>query len=74
MKEQPVITHDQIEEAMQQFLKKGGQIDVLSPDRSQELLLKRELQEDWDHQIVVPASSESFSVSTVDETAASGAD
>ncbi len=73
MKTQPAITHDRVEEAMQQFLKKGGKIEVLFPDLSQELLLKRELKEDWDDQLVVPASTESFAVSALDETVANAA-
>ena len=73
MKTQPAITHDRVEEAMRQFLKKGGKIEVLFPDRSQELLLKRELKEDWDDQLVVPASTESFAVSALDETVANAA-
>ena len=70
MKTQPAITRNQVEEAMRQFLKKGGKIEVLFPDLSQELLLKRELKEDWDDQLVVPASTESFAVSALDETVA----
>ena len=73
MKTKPAITHDRVEEAMRQFLKKGGKIEVLFPDRSQELLLKRELKEDWDDQLVVPASTESFAVSALDETVANAA-
>ena len=73
MKTQPAITHDRVEEAMRQFLKKGGKIEVLFPDLSQELLLKRELKEDWDDQLVVPASTESFAVSALDETVANAA-
>ncbi len=73
MKTQPAITHDRVEEAMQQFLKKGGKIEVLFPDLSQELLLKRELKEDWDDQLVVPASTESFAISALDETVANAA-
>ena len=46
---------------------------VLFPDRSQELLLKLELKEDWDDQLVVPASTESFAVSALDETVANAA-
>ncbi|MAE15809.1 MAG: hypothetical protein CL911_00020 [Deltaproteobacteria bacterium] len=70
MKTQPAITHNQVEEAMRQFLKKGGKIEVLFPDLSQELLLKRELKENWDDQLVVPASTESFVISVVDKTVA----
>tara|TARA_B100001013_G_scaffold326064_1_gene238451 strand:+ start:390 stop:923 length:534 start_codon:yes stop_codon:yes gene_type:complete len=70
MKTQPAITHNQVEEAMRQFLKKGGKIEVLFPDLSQELLLKRELKENWDDQLVVPASTESFAISVVDKTVA----
>ena len=73
MKTQPAITHDRVEEAMRQFLKKGGKIEVLFPDLSQELLLKWELKEDWDDQLVVPASTESFAVSALDETVANAA-
>ncbi len=73
MKTQPAITHDRVEEAMRQFLKKGGKIEVLFPDLSQELLLKLELKEDWDDQLVVPASTESFAVSALDETVANAA-
>ena len=46
---------------------------ALFPDRSQELLLKLELKEDWDDQLVVPASTESFAVSALDETVANAA-
>ena len=37
------VTHEEIEQALHRFLAKGGEIQVLSPNPGQELLLKLEL-------------------------------
>ena len=37
------VTHEEIEQALRRFLAKGGEIQVLSPNPGQELLLKLEL-------------------------------
>ena len=74
MKTQPAITHDRVEEAMRQFLKKGGKIEVLFPDLSQELLLKRELSEDSDGRLVLSSATEPLAVAGLDEAGSSVAD
>ena len=74
MKTQLSITHEQVEKAMRQFLKRGGKIEVLAPDLSQELLLKRELREDSDGRLVLSSATEPLAVAGLDETGSSVAD
>lgn len=74
MKTQLSITHEQVEKAMRQFLKRGGKIEVLAPDLSQELLLKRELREDSDGRLVLSSATEPLAVAGLDEAGSSVAD
>ena len=74
MKTQLSITHEQVEKAMRQFLKRGGKIEVLAPDLSQELLLKRELREDSDDRLVLSSATEPLAVAGLDEAGSSVAD
>ena len=74
MKTQLSITHEQVEKAMRQFLKRGGKIEVLAPDLSQELLLKRELREDSDDRLVLSPATEPLAVAGLDEAGSSVAD
>ena len=74
MKTQLSITHEQVEKAMRQFLKRGGKIEVLAPDLSQELLLKRELREDSDGRLALSSATEPLAVAGLDEAGSSVAD
>ena len=74
MKTQLSITHEQVEKGMRQFLKRGGKIEVLAPDLSQELLLKRELREDSDGRLVLSSATEPLAVAGLDEAGSSVAD
>ena len=74
MKTQLSITHEQVEKAMRQFLKRDGKIEVLAPDLSQELLLKRELREDSDDRLVLSSATEPLAVAGLDEAESSVAD
>ena len=74
MKTQLSITHEQVEKAMRQFLKRGGKIEVLAPDLSQELLLKRKLREDSDDRLVLSSATEPLAVAGLDEAGSSVAD